>query len=177
MGKKYKCGVYQITNNENLKIYIGSSKQIEKRWKAHIRELNNNKHSNKFLQEDWNKYGEKSFKFEILEETDEDLRWNVEQEYLEDLIPFYRNGNGYNINEHSEYRNSTSLRLHKHWNDDGMFDYYIAKVKGLRGMLIDIDVAEELTREEIEMQCWGVDTYYDMQEYILEMGGYDDDWC
>lgn len=35
MAKENICGVYKITNKVNGKIYIGSSKDIYKRWKHH----------------------------------------------------------------------------------------------------------------------------------------------
>lgn len=60
-------GIYKITNKINNKIYIGSSVDIDKRWKQHIRELKKNKHINKHLQSAWNKYGENNFKFQIVE--------------------------------------------------------------------------------------------------------------
>lgn len=37
------CGIYKIENNINHKIYIGQSKNIEKRWKSHIYGANNKK--------------------------------------------------------------------------------------------------------------------------------------
>ena len=63
-------GVYRILNCVNGKFYIGSSINIEHRWKEHIYELNNNIHNNKHLQNAWNKYGENNFKFEVIEEAD-----------------------------------------------------------------------------------------------------------
>lgn len=60
-------GIYKITNLKSNKFYIGSSNDIPKRWKQHISGLNNNKHHNFHLQKSWNKYGETSFKFEIID--------------------------------------------------------------------------------------------------------------
>ena len=59
------CGIYKITNNINNKFYIGSSKNITKRFKEHKWRLKNNKHPNNKLQNSWNKYGEENFKFEV----------------------------------------------------------------------------------------------------------------
>ncbi|EHQ90187.1 GIY-YIG nuclease family protein [Desulfosporosinus youngiae] len=64
-------GVYQITNNINNKVYIGRSNDIERRWKDHIRQLNKGTHNNQGLQNDWNKYGEGNFAFEIIKLCDE----------------------------------------------------------------------------------------------------------
>ena len=113
--KNVKCGVYKITNTVNGKFYIGSSKNIDKRWSEHIRELNKNSHANIYLQNAWNEYGEDKFKFEIIEECDEDIRLKKEQEYLETLMPFNRVGNGYNIQETvSNYDNGYNMRIYTH---------------------------------------------------------------
>ena len=48
-------GVYQIKNQNNGKIYIGSSKDIVKRYQSHKYQLESGKHANKALQEDYNK--------------------------------------------------------------------------------------------------------------------------
>ena len=106
-----KCGVYQIICKKNNKIYIGSSKNIISRWRHHTSDLNRNCHSNMFLQEDWNKYGLDNFEFIILEETELENRYDVEQNYLNLLMPFYRVGNGYNISENSFKRNNISWKI------------------------------------------------------------------
>jgi len=62
-------GIYKITNMKNKKIYIGSSLYIRIRCIHHKNELNLNRHYNKHLQRAWNKYGEKNFKFSIVEKT------------------------------------------------------------------------------------------------------------
>lgn len=171
---KRKCGVYQIACTKNNKIYIGSSKNILSRWKHHTSELNRNCHGNMFLQEDWNKYGQDNFKFTILEETKIGNRYDVEQEYFKLLMPFYRTCNGYNISEKSTKRNNISMRIRR-GNDYG--DYYIVKKKRnpIR-MLLDYDDYKSKTRDEIEFEYDGYCEYQNIKEYILEMGGYDDDW-
>ena len=52
--------------NNICKRYVGGSTNIEKRWISHRNKLNLNYHENRLLQVDWNKYGEKFFKFYIL---------------------------------------------------------------------------------------------------------------
>lgn len=63
-------GIYKITCIGNGKIYIGQSTNIETRWKDHIRRLKTGKHDNQHLQNAFNKYGDKSFIFEVIEECD-----------------------------------------------------------------------------------------------------------
>lgn len=83
--KNLKIGIYSITNTTNDKVYVGSSKNIYRRWSEHRRGLNNQKHCNKHLQYAWNKYGAKSFKFKILEECELERIYFIERQYIEDL--------------------------------------------------------------------------------------------
>lgn len=108
-----KCGVYKITCLTDGKFYIGSSKNIKRRWKTHVSKLNKNEHDNMFLQEAWNLYGEKSFTFEILEETSEECRYELEQLYLDELKPYYRTGVGYNINENALKENDDGIKIYR----------------------------------------------------------------
>lgn len=51
------CGVYKILNTKTGKFYIGSSKDINKRFKDHIRKLKNCVHHSAKLQNSCNKHG------------------------------------------------------------------------------------------------------------------------
>ena len=78
-------GIYCIINIKNNKRYIGSSIDIEQRFKQHLYSLSKNKHYNKHLQLSFNKYGENNFIFEIMETFDEIERYllfDIEKEYL-----------------------------------------------------------------------------------------------
>lgn len=74
-------GVYGIKCVQTYKIYIGSSIEIEKRWKVHQNRLRQNFHWNPHLQSAWNKYGELQFEWIILEKLpgealeDGESRW------------------------------------------------------------------------------------------------------
>jgi group I intron endonuclease len=63
-------GIYIIKCDQESAVYIGSSKDIESRWRHHKWLLKNNRHHSYKLQMAWNAYGDESFSFEILEETD-----------------------------------------------------------------------------------------------------------
>ena len=78
---------------------------IKQRWATHKRELNNNEHDNMFLQRDWNRYGEENFNFEILEECEFGTQFVVEQKYLNQLKPFFKDGTGYNIKQDTGFGN------------------------------------------------------------------------
>lgn len=60
-------GIYAIRNIINNKIYIGSSNNIKRRFRRHKTELKNKKHTNKYLQCAYHKYGSKCFDFVIVE--------------------------------------------------------------------------------------------------------------
>lgn len=87
--KKRHCGIYRIRNIQNEKVYIGSSQYIEGRWYNHKKMLRKGvHHKNKsgrvsHLQHSWNKYGESSFVFEILEECSKEDLLSREQYWFE----------------------------------------------------------------------------------------------
>jgi group I intron endonuclease len=89
-------GIYCIRNIINNKIYIGSSCNIKKRFRYHKWQLNNNRHHSFLLQNAWNKYGENSFVFEVLQEVETHLLITEEQKWLDEKKT-YQPENGYNI--------------------------------------------------------------------------------
>lgn len=80
-------GIYQILNTVNGNCYIGKAINISARYKKHLSELQNNKHYNTHLQRAFNKYGNSSFKLNIIEVCTED-ELNDREIYW---IDFYRN--------------------------------------------------------------------------------------
>ena len=82
-------GIYILTNNINGKRYIGSSNNIRKRLWKHRSLLRHNKHENQYLQNAWNKYGENSFTFVVLEKCEIDVLLQREQYYIDTLKPEY----------------------------------------------------------------------------------------
>lgn len=171
-GNRIICGVYKITNIKNNKIYIGSSKHILQRWKNHVRELNKKKHKNFYLQNDWIEYGENCFVFDILEECSECNRYSIEQKYLNELMPFYRTENGYNICEKSTDRNESNVRFFKPKNP--LDNYYIVKTKGCASHLMDGYHCKTTTKEDLEWECFCLDMYNQVKADIIEQNGFDD---
>lgn len=76
-------GIYRILNTITNQCYYGSSKEISKRLTRHKNELTKNKHHNQYLQRAFNKYGENSFVFEIVEYCCETKLLDIEQKYLD----------------------------------------------------------------------------------------------
>lgn len=92
-----KSGVYIIKNIVNNKVYIGSAIDVKERWRRHKKDLRKGKHHSNLLLRAWNKYGEQSFKFEILQEVlNPEHLLSYEQVYL-DYYKSYENDRGYNI--------------------------------------------------------------------------------
>lgn len=86
---KIISGIYEIRNINNNKKYIGSASNIKSRWEKHKRTLRNNNHANPHLQNAWNKYGEFSFTYSILEICPKDVLIEREQHYIDSLCPEY----------------------------------------------------------------------------------------
>jgi group I intron endonuclease len=87
-------GIYKITFGNPNKVYIGSSIRIEVRWSTHKTELRGERHSCR-MQNAYNKYGEGSMTFEIIEELPHCISRNYllsrEQHYI-DLYDSFANG-------------------------------------------------------------------------------------
>lgn len=66
-GKGDKRGIYKITNLKNGRIYFGSTGRLRKRAYEHKKSLEDNKHQNVFLQNDFNKCDTKHFLYEVVE--------------------------------------------------------------------------------------------------------------
>lgn len=82
--------IYSIRCKITNKQYIGSALNHIKRRREHFYNLKNNKHSNKKLQNAFNKYGYNCFEFKIIEIVgDENILLEREQWYINQLKPIY----------------------------------------------------------------------------------------
>ena len=59
--------IYKITNKVTNQNYVGQTIDINRRKRTHFNTLRSNTHDNPKLQASWNKYGEKSFIFYLIE--------------------------------------------------------------------------------------------------------------
>lgn len=111
------AGIYQFTNLQNQKIYIGSSYNLRKRFLQHINRLSLKNHHSIHFQNAWNKYGDDLFDYKILEYIDNlDTLLEREQYYLDTFLFAQEYINklsnkfielGYNINPSAKNRFGT----------------------------------------------------------------------
>lgn len=89
--------IYKIKCLANGKVYIGQSKNIDKRWKEHRYELNRGIHHSIHLQRAWSKYGEDRFEFEIIETcSDQNTADERERYWIEEYDSTNKN-KGFNL--------------------------------------------------------------------------------
>jgi group I intron endonuclease len=91
--------IYKITNIINNNLYVGSCYKVKQRRSKHFKDLDNNKHGNRHLQNAYNKYGKENFRFEVIEELMFPIDYektlirehleNREQWYIDTLKPKY----------------------------------------------------------------------------------------
>lgn len=90
-----KSGIYKILNKVNGKVYVGQSKHISQRKSEHFRSLKYGQHYNKYLQRSFDKYGNESFSFEVIECCPVDRLNERERHWIKELGSEYAS-NGYN---------------------------------------------------------------------------------
>ena len=118
-------GIYKITNTVTGKFYIGSSKNVKKRWAVHKCPSTWKSYPNNLMYIDMKKYGVDKFSFQILEEVEPEELKVAEQQFIETLNPTYNSNraNGRDIERYKEYQieyqieyyqqNREKLREHK----------------------------------------------------------------
>jgi group I intron endonuclease len=96
-GPDKKMAIYAIVNTINGKLYVGSSRDVRARWREHLNYLENNKHSNNYLQHSFNKYGRDAFEFHIIQEVNEIEQLITAEQYWIDFTKCCDRRFGYNI--------------------------------------------------------------------------------
>lgn len=152
IGKDYEdwCGIYKITCEGNSKIYIGSSVNIRERWQQHLALLRGNRHSSIYLQNSYNKYGEDSFKFEVLVrliEFNEEVLRDLEWYYIEKYQPAFNTVTPLLCDRTQEWKDKISQTTKKLYTEKG----YINPRKGV-GKKYDIyDTSFNILKKGVTM--------------------------
>ena len=97
-------GIYKITNTVTWDFYIGSSKNVKRRWAEHKCPSRWKQHPNNKLYQDMQKYGLNNFEIQILAEVEPAYLKEMEQHFIEELKPTYNNrrANGLDIERQKE---------------------------------------------------------------------------
>jgi group I intron endonuclease len=83
------AAVYQIKHLASGRCYVGSTANLEVRWRGHRYDLARGKHHSRFLQRAWDKYGPDAFEFTVLERCDKALLLVREQFWIDRLQPIF----------------------------------------------------------------------------------------
>lgn len=112
-GKFPKCqGIYAIRGKYNNFHLVGQTQQsIKQRWSQHRQKLRQNKHDNPYLQNSFNKHGENSFSFILIEECNTPYQINERECFWIKKMNSMKNQAGWNLREGGAYgKYSSELR-------------------------------------------------------------------
>jgi group I intron endonuclease len=120
---EHNSGIYRIYNTITKDCYIGQSKDIAKRIQEHKNLLQRNKHTYRngqpsLLQKAWNKYGQESFRFEIIDKCSIEELDDAEQFWIQYFqCNRAKTNNGYNLTDGGHNFNGFcglkySIRMH-----------------------------------------------------------------
>ena len=99
-----KAGIYLIYNLANQRVYVGQSKNVATRLRTHKSKLKRSCHTNPYLQNAFNKYGEDKFVFRSVEYPEDCSPKNLtirEQHWIDQFNSMNPN-RGYNLREAGE---------------------------------------------------------------------------
>lgn len=98
--------VYKIVNMVTKDSYIGSSRNVVKRWREHKCPSKWKEYPDSPLYLDMQKYGVDKFRFQILAPVMPEYLKDVEQEFIDLLHPTYNNirANGLDVERYKEYQ-------------------------------------------------------------------------
>ena len=99
-------GIYKITNTVTGDFYIGSSKDVKRRWVNHKSPSRWNECPNNQLYQDMQKYRVDKFEFQVIDEVEPEKLKEKEQQFIETLKPTYNSNraNGFDFERRKEYQ-------------------------------------------------------------------------
>ena len=175
-GKKAWIGIYQIKCKGNNQIYIGSTRNIQERWRQHIAHLRSNKHHSIYLQRSFNKYGEDSFEFTVLlrmfDYNEELLRLN-EWYYIEQYKPKFNISSPVLYENTEEWRKKISESTKKLYTEKG----YINPRKGVGRKLnvLNSEGKQIAYHKDILEVCeiigYKIESYRNINTYLRKRNG------
>ena len=95
--------VYKIVNEVTGDFYVGSSKDVKRRWAQHKSSSTWKRHPNSQMYKDMQKYGVDKFRFQILAPVMPEYLKQVEQEFIDLLHPTYNKNRSNGWDTYKEY--------------------------------------------------------------------------
>lgn len=108
--------VYKITNKITGECYVGSSKDVYRRWRHHTWETTWKERPNNRLYQDMAKYGIEQFEFQLIIEAEPANLKLLEQEYIEQLHPTYNRYRAKGLDK-IEYDRKWFIEHKTEWNE------------------------------------------------------------
>lgn len=105
-------GIYKIVHVDSGMVYVGSSKNIRRRGRRHVAELEKGVHGNAHLQRAWQKHGRAAFMFEVIEYVERASLIATEQKYI-DRFQCADRERGFNIIPRADRREFSAETLAK----------------------------------------------------------------
>ena len=102
--------VYKIINTVTGDFYVGSSKNVKKRWADHKCKSTWRHCQNSLLYQDMKKYSIDKFSFQVIEEVEPAKLKEIEQQFIEKLQPTYNSNraNGFDVERYKETHRKAS---------------------------------------------------------------------
>lgn len=148
--KYLNCGIYEIKNITTNNRYIGSSCNLNKRFRVHKIKLNNSEHHARYLQRSWNKYGADSFEFNVLLYCDKEFLLIYEQLFLDKLQPVFNAcliaGNCLGIKHTEEARRNMAMSHIGNRNSVGN--------KGCVGRVLSDETKKKISQSNLGKKVW-----------------------
>jgi group I intron endonuclease len=92
------AGIYAITHLQSRKVYVGSARNLARRWLVHKSRLNVGSHYSNHLQLAWHKYGADAFEFSVLEYIDDVHKLVSREQHWLDALQAVDSAHGHNSN-------------------------------------------------------------------------------
>jgi group I intron endonuclease len=171
-------GVYYIRNRETDHHYIGSSKHIRNRIRAHLRDLVKGVHHAEKLQRSFNKRGIGSFEWGVCELSTPESRVDIEQHWIDEL-GYYNSsptagsvlGCKFNLTEEDrENRRNRARRMRSYLTPEEIADLHARIGQHRRGVKTTDEVKAKIS-EKLKGRVFSEEHKSKIRYSLLQKGG------
>lgn len=107
-----KAFVYALQHSATGKIYVGCTKDVERRIREHLTQIENNKHPNKRMQEDFNLFGGEYYYYVLFSACAAYDAFMMERHFMS-LLGTRDESRGYNCRDNSKDFSLSNYRRYK----------------------------------------------------------------